>query len=232
MIYFDGKALESVAPVKIEDIRVSPVQLTAVARQRPIRWGADFVRMTGGSRTVTITFALLTNDRTMRERQLMGITKWARSDTPKRLSLPFRDNMYLECVCTNLPEPSTRQWWESRLTIAFTTFDNPYWTSTQEKNAACGSAVYIGGNAPPIMRIERTLSAQATNQSYSDGTDTMTFTTVPAGKLTIDLNRQTADVGGTSVMQYYSYDSHFIIPQTGTQTITGTGTVYWRERWE
>lgn len=232
MIYFNSRALEAIAPVKIEDIRVSPISMNATARQRPISWGQQFVRMTGGARTVTITFALLTNDHTTRQRQLQQITQWARSDKPGKLSLPFRDNMYLECICTQLPEPSTRQWWESRLGLTFTTMDNPYWTSIAEKSAACGTTFFVGGGAPPLMRIERSLTAAANNQSYSDGTDTMTFSSIPAGALEIDLNRQTAAVDGTSIMPQYTFDSSFILPKIGTQTVIGTGTVYWRERWE
>lgn len=232
MIYFNGVALESVAPVRVEDIRVSPITMGVTARQRPIKWGQEFVRMYGVARTVVITFALLTNDTTTRQRQLKDITRWARSDQPERLALPHHDNVYLECICTGLPEPSTRQWWESRLSLSFTTMGNPYWTSIQEKSAACGAAFFVGGDAPPIMRIERTLSASAPDQAYSDGTDTMTFSTIPAGALTIDLNHQTAAVNGTSIMQYYAFGSDFILPKTGTQTITGTGTICWRERWE
>ena len=232
MIYFNGTALESIAPVKVDDIRVSPIQLSAVARQRPIRFGADFVRMQGGSRTVTISFALLTNDLGIRQKQLQAITRWARTDEPKRLTLPYHDNVYLECICTSLPEPSIRQWWESRLSLVFTTFDNPYWTATYEKSIACGTAFTVLGDAPPIMQIKRTLGSTASNQAYSDGTNTMTFSTIPAGDMVIDLNHQTAYVGSSSIMQYYSYASAFIQPKVGTQTITGTGTVYWRERWE
>ena len=232
MIYFNNVALESIAPVKIEDIRVSPIQLSPVARQRPVRFGSDFVRMSGGNRTVTINFALHTNDINLRQKQLLSITKWARSDKPGKLSLPFHDNVYLECACTSLPEPSTRQWWENRLSLVFTTFENPYWTATYEKSIACGTAFTVLGDAPPLMQIKRTLSSSASNQSYSDGTDTMTFSTIPSGNLVIDLNNQTAAVGTSSIMQYYSYASTFIEPKTGTQTITGTGTVYWRERWE
>jgi hypothetical protein len=33
-------------------------------------------------------------------------------------------------------------------------------------------------------------------------------------------------------MQHYAFDSQFLLPQNGKQTITGTGTVYWRERWD
>jgi hypothetical protein len=48
----------------------------------------------------------------------------------------------------------------------------------------------------------------------------------------IDLNRQTAAVNGVSFMQNYTFGSHFIQPKNGTQTITGTGTIKYRERWE
>ena len=82
------------------------------------------------------------------------------------------------------------------------------------------------------MRIERTLSAAASSQSYSDGTDTMTFSSIPAGNMVIDLNRQTAAVNGSTIMQNYTFGSRFITPKNGTQTITGTGTIKYRERWE
>ena len=88
------------------------------------------------------------------------------------------------------------------------------------------------------MRIERTLSSSASNQSYGitvpQGTslETMSFTTIPAGNLVIDLNNQTAYVGAANIMEFYTAFSSFIIPRVGTQTITGTGTVKYRERFE
>jgi phage-related protein len=136
VIIFNGAALEDVAPVMIEDIRVSPIQLSATARERPINWGSDFVRLVGGDRTVAITFALLTRDIGERQEQLRQITRWARTDRPGKLHLSWREGYYLECLCTGLPEPSTRQWWESKLRLTFTTFDNPFWTSDAEKTAA------------------------------------------------------------------------------------------------
>lgn len=232
MIVFNGTALEQVAPVKIVDILVSPIQMSATARQRPVTWGADFVRMTGGSRTVSIEFALLTQDRETRQNQLAAITRWARSDAPGRLELPNRRGVYLETICTGLPEPSLRQWWESKLRLVFTTYDNPYWTAIDEKSVACGTQFAVLGDAPPLMRIERTLSAAASNQTYGNGSESMTFSSIPAGALVIDLNRQTAAVGNSSIMAQYQFGSTFLIPRKGTQTITGYGTVKWRERWE
>ena len=232
MIVFNGVALEQIAPVKIVDVLVSPISMTPTARQRPVTWGADFVRMTGGSRTVSIEFALLTENRDDRQRQLQEITRWARSDAPGRLEIPNRRVVYLEAICTALPEPSLRQWWESKLRVVFTTFDNPYWTASELKSVACGTAFVVLGDVPPLMRIERTLSGSASNQTYGNGRESMTFSTIPAGNLKIDLNRQTAAVGSTNIMQYYAFSSSFLLPRTGVQTITGTGTVKWRERWE
>jgi len=230
MIYFRNVALESVAPVKIEDIRVSPIARSAVVRDRPILGGADFVRIHDGIRTVTITFGLLEQDYEKRQAYIDAITRWARSEKPEPMQIPFHQNRMLDVICTGLPEPSARQWWESRLALTFTAYD-PYFYDTSEKSEACGTAFFVSGDAPPLMRITRTLSAAASNQAYSDGTDTMAFSTIPSGNMVIDLGRQTAAVGTTSIMQYFALTSTFIIPRTGSMTITGTGTVYWRERW-
>jgi phage-related protein len=228
MIFFRGVPIDSVAPVKIVDIMISPVSMNAVARERPIRAGSDFVRLTGRTRTVSVTFALLTNDLALRQRQLDALNKWAFSDKPEKLSFTLH-NGYLTGICTAFPEPSTRQWWESKLRYTFTCFD-PYWTSIAERSVNCGTAFIVNGDAPPIMRIENTLS-ESGNVTYTDGTDTMTFNGVPAGKLVVDLTNQTATVGNVSVMDKYTFDSRFIVPHTGATTITGAGTVHFRERW-
>ena len=232
MIVFNGRTLESVAPVKIEDIRVSPIQLNPVVRQRAIRFGSEFVRMGGGERTVAITFALLDMNRINRHESIMNISQWAKTDKEYRLELPIDPNRYLVGVCTSKPEPSTRQWYESKLRLVFTCFSDPYWISKGERSVACGTQFNVIGDAPPLMRIERTLSSAKNNQSYSDGTNTMTFSTIPAGNMVIDLNNQTAVVGSSYIMGNYQASGHFIIPKTGIQTITGTGTVKYRERFE
>lgn len=232
MIVFNGIALESVAPVSIEDIRVSPIKYSPVVRPRAVRFGSEFVRMGGGERTITLSFALLERNATARQEFLRALSVWAKTDAEYRLELPIDPAKYLVAVCTSKPEPSVRAWWENKLKLIFTCFDNPYWTSMEEKSVACGTAFTVQGDAPPLMRIERTLGSAASNQTYSNGTQAMTFSTVPAGNMVIDLNSQTAKVGTTSIMQYYQASGSFLIPRTGTQTISGTGTVKYRERWE
>lgn len=232
MIYYDGVSLKSVADVKIEDIRVSPIQYEPVTRPRPVRGGSAFIRNRAGTRTVTITFALLNDNEVARQKALDAINIWAKTDREYRIDLPGHPERFLMGVCTAKPEPSLRQWWESKLRLVFTCFENPYWNSKAEKSAACGSDFFVLGDAEPIMRIERTLSGAASNQAYASGGNTMTFSTIPAGDMVIDLNNQTAVVGNTNIMQYYNVNGRFIIPKTGAMKITGTGTIKYRERYE
>lgn len=232
MIVYDGKSLNSVADVDIEDVRVSPIAYDEVTRPRAIRGGSDFVRSRAGTRTVAITFALLDDNKVSRQAALMAISEWAKNDKEYRLDLPGHPNHYLMAICTGKPEPSLRQWWESKLRLVFTCYENPYWNSIKEKSVACGETFYALGDAPPLMRIERTLESQASNQSYAMGGNTITFSTIPAGNLVIDLDNQTADVNGSSIMQYYNVNSLFLVPKAGSMSVTGTGTVKYRERWQ
>lgn len=233
MIVYNGIDIMSVAPVRIEDIHVSPIELSPVSRARAVNAGSVFVRNKFGVRTITISFAILTENKIERQQAIEGLTAWAKMDKEYRMELPTEPNNYLECVCTGRPNPSTRQWWESRLQLVFTCFSNPFWTSKAEKSSACGVLFRVLGDAPPLMRIERTISGSAvSNQTYSNSIESMTFSTIPVGDMVIDLNKQTAAVGSTSIMEYYAPSGSFLIPRTGVHTISGTGTVKWRERWQ
>ena len=232
MIVFDGVSLESIAGVMVEDVRVNPIDYDPVTRPRAMQGGSDFVRNRAGTRTIAITFAMLDDNKVSRQAALMAVSQWAKSDQEYRLDLPGHPDHYLMAVCTSKPEPSLRQWWESKLRLVFTCYDNPYWNSIKEKSVACGTTFFALGDAPPLMRIERTLGSSASNQSYAIGERTITFSTIPAGDMVIDLNRQTAVVGSTDIMQYYNVNSRFPVPRPGTITVTGTGTVKYRERWQ
>lgn len=230
MIVFNGVDLQNIAPVKIEDIRVSPISITPVVRQS-IGLGQDFVRMTGGTRTITITFALLNEHINERYKLLEAIKEWARPFEECPLILPMFEDRHFDCRCTGYPEPSYRQWWESKLRLVFTTFENPYWTSNDEIRASTNDPLSVGGTAPPLIRIERKVTSKIANQTYACNGKTMLFTMIPAGNMVIDLNKQTAEVSGATIMQYFSKTSHFIEPVVGNMRITGTGTVVYRERW-
>lgn len=230
MITFNDVNIEDIADIKIDDIRVSPIALNAVSRQRPVTWGQDFVRTTGASRTVAVTFALLNMDRDERFKLLTDITNWANVGKIANLYLPMMQGWHLEVSCTGLPEPSYRMWWESKLRLTFTTFDNPFWTSDNEQTVTFGRDFNVGGNAPPLMRIERSSGAAQANQSFSNGSESMLFSQIPAGNLVIDLNKQISTVSGTNIDRYLSPTSTYLIPRTGGQNFRGTGNIIYRER--
>jgi phage-related protein len=237
MIVYDGISLNSIAGIKVKDVQVSPIAYDEITRPRAIRGGSDFVRSRAGTRTVAITFALIDENDINRQASLLAISQWAKNDKEYRLELPGHPDRYLMAICTGKPEPSLRQWWESKLRLVFTCYENPYWNAKAEKSVACGTAAYILGDAPPLMRIERTVTGSAaSNQSYSLDGKTITFSSIPVGNAVIDLDRQLAySVNGTTVtdlMPNYNVNSRFLIPRTGSVTITGTGTVKYRERWQ
>ena len=232
MIIFNGIDLTETIPVKIEDIVVSPIQLEPVVRPRPVQFGSTFVRMSGGTRNVTVTFALLDIDTDEREQMMQELRTWANIGKECTLSLPQFANKHLECAVTQLPDHSYRKWWENKLRLIFTCYNNPFWTSDEQIEVPCGSLFSIGGSAQPLMTIERNGATPLTNQTYSNGTDSMIFTQIPAGNLIIDLNRQTAAIGNTSIMQFYNPLSTWIVPKVGAnQRINGEGSIKYRERW-
>lgn len=224
MILFDNVDLSSVANVKIEDIRVSGIQYSQTTRPRAVSPGAEFVRSRAAGRTVSVNFALLKMDRNSRQSALDAISSWAKTDKEYKLELPGHPDRYLMAVCTSHPDPSLRQWWESKLRLVFSCISDPYWLDKTEKTASCGTEFIVLGDYAPLMQIT------AGGTSFSLDGNTMTFSSVPSGTI-IDLNNQTAKNGDTSIMQYYNVNSRWLIPRTGKQTISGTGTIKYRERW-
>ena len=192
MIYFDGIDLQSIANVRIEDVRVSKIQNTVVSRPRAINPGSVFVRDRFGTRTVAITFAILRDNMEERMADLMAVSEWAKNDKEYRLELPGHPDHYLMALCTEKPEPSTRQWWESKLRLVFTCVNDPFWNSKAEKSVPCGTPFVAMGDAPPHVRIEHTRTAAQGNASYSLGNNLMLFNSIPAGNMIIDLDAQTA----------------------------------------
>jgi phage-related protein len=248
MIVFDGVALEDIAPVRVEDIRVSPVEMNATTRARAIFPGSQFVRMRYGTRTVTVTFAVQVENLLARQAALLAISEWAKSDNAYKLELPHQVDKYLECVCTGKPEPSLRQWWEAKLRLVFTCYDNPFWTSKIEKQVVVNTNFYVFGDAMPLMRIERDVStAVSATQRYDIGDRYIRLSALPVGKMVLDLNKQTitSTSGSTTtnivenvIVATSTMKSAFPIPEIGNTRVTantsgsGTSIVYYRERWQ
>lgn len=233
MITFNGIGIKDIAPVDIADIVVSTVRRSVVSRDRPILPGAEFVRVTDSTRQVTITLADRTSDMESRISEIEAINAWAATTEPGKLVLPYQGGKYLNALCTSYVEPSYRQWWENKLKLVFTAYD-PYFNAPAENHVSIGqgTTVTFTGSAEPLVRIETTLEEAASSLVWSDGTNTLTLSgTIPVGTVTVDLNRQTVrHNNGTSLSPLITLASRFPAI-TRKMTITGPGTIYWRERY-
>lgn len=234
MVEYNGVTLESVAPVRIIDIALSPPAMTVAAQGHVLTDGARFIRRKRGERTVTITFALLTEDYATRRAQLAAITAWASSPVSAPLCIATEPGGYLQAVCTTYPSQSARQFWEV-LTLAFTAYD-PRFIDCAEYTLPASRPVIVAHNEPPAMRIEQDVSTPISNPSWALGAHKLQLSgSVGVGRLVIDFERQTITLNGQSIMNQLTIDSRFFIMKQGANAITCTGgaggILYWRERW-
>ena len=59
MVEFDGVQIESIAPVKLDDVFISAPSLQLTTQSVPLMDGVRFVRSKRGTRTVTVPFAVM-----------------------------------------------------------------------------------------------------------------------------------------------------------------------------
>lgn len=234
MVEYNGVTLESVAPVRIIDIVLSPPAVTVTAQSHALTDGARFVRCKRGERTVTITFALLTEDYAARRAQLAAITAWASSSALAPLSIITEPGGYLQAICTAYPAQSGRQFWEV-LTLTFTAYD-PRFIGCVEYTLPVLRPVIVAHNEPPLMRIEQDITTSISSPSWAlEDSKLQLSGAVGVGRLVIDFERQTITLNGQSIMNQFTIDSRFFVLKQGANTVICTGgaggTLYWRERW-
>lgn len=233
MLIYNGAALEDIAPAQIVDITVSPVKQKVTSRSRAILSGEDFVRIRGETRTIKVTFALLTQDADARAAQAQAVRRWSAATQPQRLLLPDRQTQYINAVCTAPPEISIREWWKV-CNMTFTAYD-PFFADTDEHSVSCGTGFEVSGSSAPDMRIQADLLVAVPTPSWIWNDQKAIFLSgaVGPGHLIIDLTHQTITLDGVSIMTQYKWVvSDFFAPQLGFNVIDGRGRVYWRERWE
>ena len=143
-IKYNGIWLEEIAPdIRIDDITVSAITYNAIASDRPERFGRQFVRNVGSTRSVVISFAIQLDDREERENQLQAVRDWATTNAEHALVLPHYANKHLDAVCTSQFDTSYRKWWQNNLQLTFTCFDNPFCHSLTVDTGLFTQNVYI-----------------------------------------------------------------------------------------
>lgn len=234
---FKGVDISSVAPFKILNV-YAPAPPIVPASQKPALYdGAFFVRKEYGVRVITVTGSVIENETHRRQEWISSIREWASSKIPAPLTIPQEANGYLLAVCTQLPDATARDWWET-ITISFTAFD-PLFRSRVEHATPIPIAMQNSHTETPIVRIEQNITDTITNPSWANGELHITIAgDVPPGNLSITFDKTTQGITHSSfpgIQAQLSIDSRYWELVPGANTITcengAGGTLFWRERW-
>lgn len=230
-LIFDGVDIETISPVKIIDITVGQPKQSVVTAPRPISPGQAFIRSTYTTRVITVQFALLITSPIEREAALQALRAWAHPGQPGTLTVDSRPGQSITAVCTGLPDPSMRQWWEDKLKITFTCYD-PLFVDITEQTAASGAQAVVLGDAPPLAYLTIDVGSGYNTVTVTDGTRTLTLSgQMSAGTITIDLEHEkiTHSVDG-NISSLLTLTSRFPQLKIGINTITGA-ILHYKPRW-
>lgn len=231
MLSFNGIALEDIAPALMSNIEIDAPSVKATSADHPISAGEYFVRIKRGTRKVKVTFYIPESDRSNRAEYMDLVATWASSAEPKQLILPNQPGKYLNAICTQFPDYSTSEWTE-KPSIVFTAFE-PAFTDISESIAPCGLPFQIGGNAPASGYILNVNAASVTDPSWvMDGVETIALSgTFAAGTIKVDLDDKVVYLGTVPQMTKVTLQSRFFELAPGLHTITGNGSLFYRQRW-
>lgn len=233
MVEFDGVQIESVAPVKLDDVFISAPSVELTTQSVPLMDGVRFVRSKRGTRTVTVPFAVMEDNEEIRRNHIKAVTEWATSKGLCTLRTSQEKNGYLLAVCSQLPDESSKKFWDI-MTLAFVAVD-PCYIENTEHSQNVTAAVNLTGKEAPMIRIEQTVSSVLTNPTWRCGETHITLSRVTAGRLIIDLYSQTITLNGESIMEQMTIDSDFFEMSKENNKIICTngagGVLYWRKRW-
>lgn len=234
MVEFNGVSMLDVAPVKIIDIYNTSPEVLPVSQTRALQDGALFVRRTRGVRDITVTFVIMEADAAQRRAYLSALIAWAASPTLAPLKIMQEPLGYLNAICTDYPDQSSREYWEV-LQMQFTAYD-PAFTAVEEYRQPITLPVYVSRSEPPLMRIEQAISTPLSAPAWSLGAQSLSIVgDVGVGALIIDFDAETITLNGASIMSQLAIGSTFFALQQGANQITlangAGGTLCWRERW-
>lgn len=232
-IYFNEIQMQTVAPVKIIDIVIGAPEVLTVAKERPLRDGALYVRRTRGTRSIGITFTLLEQNPAQRRQYIHALTEWAQSQTPQKLRLCTEPLGYLNAVCTSYPTQSSNEYWEP-LKMTFTAFD-PYFHGPEIVQAV-NMPVLVKSSDAPSIKIVQQINSPLTNPAWTMNAESLTLVgTVGVGELIIDFDKQTITLNGASLMSQLTIGSVFFDLQQGSNVISTSngagGVLTIQERW-
>ena len=241
MIEFNGQSISDIAPVKILNVAVSSPKPSVIARPIARKDGQVPVYRTNTTRTVTVTFNLLSQEQEQRVWWIERLNSWLSPRDERPLTMKKYPEVYLNVICTGTPDLTLRDWSEVH-TIQFTAYD-PYFTATHEKTARVNDAFVVTGTQTPKLRITFDGGASTiTNARWShyvgwqlDSVSSFIQIDGAAYASNIEINVPDRIVRNSNGYLPYTLDSRWFNIALGRNAIVGTngaaGTVHWYERY-
>jgi phage-related protein len=228
MIRFNNIALESIVPFLRNTISVSPPKVDLTWQDKTLAHGSRFMRRRYEPREIKIDIYLPIVSAEQRAHFINLIYGWVNYDEPMPLELPNIPGKYIMASAEKLPDPTTREWWE-KLSITFIAGD-PFFIDSSYSAATNGTVFAVYGDSVASAYIIE--SGVSINPSWVlDGDKSISLDGAFIGTMKIDLDDNMVYLDDISQMEYVTLASRFFELVPGIHTITGAGTLYYKQRW-
>lgn len=231
VLMFQSVSLEDVAPVRISNVIVSAPTINTYTEKKTSANGYYFAGRDYGDRIVTVYFYFHQLRPSQKAGYMSSIYEWAHSDAPERLEIQHYAGMYLLATCTGLPEISATDH-NDIMSIEFTAHD-PAFYCNEISSSACGIPFTVRGSLPAYGYILNTNASPVTDPEWTldAGYSIALDGSVSAGEIRVETSPIYVTLDGTQIMDQVTLASRSLELTPGVHTITGTGTVYWQEKY-
>jgi predicted phage tail component-like protein len=228
MVKLNGIDIESVAPVIRNTITVSSPSVDVTWQENAIAHGARFVRKQYKPRKIDIDLYLPVENAEDRAKYINLLNNWACYDEPVALEIPSRPGQYIMAIASKLPGTNTREWW-GKFSIEFTCGD-PFFLDMDYLAIPCGLAFGVAGEGIASAYIQST-GSQTDPEWELDGGLAVALDGTFNGDLKVDLDENIVTLDCVSQMEYLTLASRFFDIARGVHVITGSGTLFYKQRW-
>lgn len=209
-VWLNGESLEEISPkIYVSDIAYKPMTPTYSsnrigAADGQLVGGADYVDLN----SVSVSFMVREYSTTKRQLIIQNIIRWATKGG--WLTTSDRDGMRMYVRCSRYPAINSVMRWLDYLTVEFTAFELPYWTSIEPVKVILQNGdtdmLILGGARRSFVEASIHASAALSSVSITVGDTSVSLTGLSIA-------------GGDDITISYTDDHHILEIKHGTTSI-------------
>ena len=222
---------ERIAPVAWVGLSYPLIgDISSVTATIPGRPGVVYGGHAYGGKRIQVTFAVLGGPRLIPE-TVDALNAWAWAEELKPLRVD--DRGYYRASLVSADDVSME--YGARLAYTFLAPDGLKYGPERSAALHNGSVtLYRGGSAAPGWTLDYTLTQQAAELFWRNGTHRIALTGdfAAGSSVHIDAGAELVEINGYNAMRYLTYDSRFFSLAPGENTVYGPGgTITYQEAW-